>query len=203
MPSNHLILSSLLLPPSIFPSIRVLSNESALRIRWPKYWSFSISPSSEYSGLISFGVDWFDVFVVQGTLKSFSSTTVQKHQFFSTQPSSWSSSHIHVTTGKTTALTIRTFVRKLMCLFFNTVYWNQLISTKIMNSGTFSSFTFVSFTKNECTFPAQIPPTLYGPVQSSGPCQFTGITLPQASIMTLSFVLFRWHSCYWSYVMVS
>ena len=72
MPSNHLILCcSLLLLPSIFPSIRVFSNESALRIRWPEYWSFSISPSSEYSGLISFWIDWFDLLAVQGTLKSF------------------------------------------------------------------------------------------------------------------------------------
>ena len=72
--------------PSIFPSIWIFSNESALYIRWPKYWSFSISPSSEYSGLISFRIDWFDLLVVQGTLKSFSSTTVQMHQFFSAQP---------------------------------------------------------------------------------------------------------------------
>ena len=70
MPSNHLILCQPLLPPSIFPSIRVFSNESALRMRWPKYWSFSVSPSNEYSGLISFRMDWFDLFAVQGTLKS-------------------------------------------------------------------------------------------------------------------------------------
>ena len=72
MPSNHLILGHpLLIPPSIFPSIRVFSNESVLRIRWPKYWSFSISPSNEYSGLISFRIHWFDLLAVQGTLKSF------------------------------------------------------------------------------------------------------------------------------------
>ena len=89
MPSNHLILCHpLLLPPSIFPSIRVFSNESALRIRWPKYWSFSfsISSSSEYSGLISFKMDWLDLLAVQGTLsRVFSNTTVQKHQFFGAQ----------------------------------------------------------------------------------------------------------------------
>ena len=88
MSSNHLILCRpLLFLPSIFPSIRVLSNESALRIRWPKYWSFSfnISPSNEYSGLISFGMDWLDLLEVQGTLKSLLHTIVQKHQFFSTQ----------------------------------------------------------------------------------------------------------------------
>ena len=89
MPSSHLILySPLLLPPSIFPSIRVFSSESVLHIRWPKYWSFSfsISPSNEYSGLISFRMDRLDLLAVQGTLKRvFSNTTVQKHQFFSTQ----------------------------------------------------------------------------------------------------------------------
>ena len=99
MPSNYLILCRpLLLPPSIFPSIRVFSNESVLCIRWPKYrsFSFSISPSSEYSGLISFWMDWFDLLVVQGTLsRVFSNTTVQKHQFFCTQLSLQSNSHIH------------------------------------------------------------------------------------------------------------
>ena len=94
MPSNHLILCpsphSLLLLPSIFPSIRVFSNESILHIRWPKYWSFSfsISPSNEYSGLISFTSDWFDLLV-------FSNTTVKKHQFFGAQLSLQSNSHIH------------------------------------------------------------------------------------------------------------
>ena len=88
MPSNHLILCHpLLLPPSIFPGLRVFSNESVLRIRWPKYWSFSfsISPPNEYSGLISFRMDWLDLPAVQGTLKSLSNTTVQKHQFFGAQ----------------------------------------------------------------------------------------------------------------------
>ena len=86
MPSNHLILCRpLLFPPSIFPSIRVFSNESVLCIRWPKYWSFSfsISPSNEYSGLVSFRMDWLDLLAVQGTLRIFTNTTVQKHQFFS------------------------------------------------------------------------------------------------------------------------
>ena len=97
MPSNHLILCCpLLLSPSIFPSIRVFSNESVLCIRWTKYWSFSssISPSNEYSGSISFRIDWFDLLAVQGLSSVFSSTTVQKHQFFNTQPSLWSNSHI-------------------------------------------------------------------------------------------------------------
>ena len=92
MPSNHLILCHpLLLLPSIFPSIRVFSSESILRIRWPKYWSFSFSiiPSNEYLGLISFRMEWFDLLAVQGTLRVFSSTTIQEHQFFGTQPSLW------------------------------------------------------------------------------------------------------------------
>ena len=88
MPSNHLILCRpLLLPLSISPSIRVFSNELALRIRWPKYWSFSfsISPSNEHSGLISFRMDWLDLLACQGTSRVFSNTTVQKHQFFGAQ----------------------------------------------------------------------------------------------------------------------
>ena len=96
MPSNHLILCHpLLLLPSIFPSSRVFSNESALRIRWPKYGSFSISPSNEYSGLISCRSDWFDLRAVQGTLKSLLQRHSSKHQFLGTQPSSWSNFHIH------------------------------------------------------------------------------------------------------------
>ena len=97
MSSNHFIVSRpLLLQPSIFPRIRVFSSESVLHIRWPKSWnfSFSISPSSEYSGLISFTIDWLDLLAVQGTLKSGSNTTVQKHQFC-VQLSLWSNSHIH------------------------------------------------------------------------------------------------------------
>ena len=87
MPSNHLILYRPPLPPSLFPSIRVFSNESALHIRWPKYWSFSfsISPSNEYSGLISFRMDWLDLLAVQGTLKGLPQHHSSKHQFFGTQ----------------------------------------------------------------------------------------------------------------------
>ena len=121
MPSNHLILCHpLLLPPSIFPSIRVFSNESVLCIRWPEYWSFSfsISPSNEYSGLISFRMDWLDLPAVQGALKSLLQTTVQSISswvlFFTVQLS-----HPHMTTGKTTALTRRTFVGKVMSLLLN------------------------------------------------------------------------------------
>ena len=122
MPSNHLILCHPLLLPSIFPTIRVFSNESALRIRWPKYWSFSlsISPSNEHSGLISFRMDWLDLLAVQGTLKSL-------HQDHSSKASViWGSaffivqlSHPYMTTGITIALTRRTFVGKVVSLLFN------------------------------------------------------------------------------------
>ena len=123
MPSNHLILCHpLLLLPSIFPSIRVFSSESVLYIRWPKYWSFSfsVSPSGEYSGLISFRMDWLDFLAVQGTFKSL----LQHHSskasilwcsaFFMVQLS-----HPHTTNGQTIGLTIRTFVGKVMTLLFN------------------------------------------------------------------------------------
>ena len=98
VPSNHIILCHpLLLPPSIFPSIRVFSNESVFPIKWPKYWSFSfiISPSNEYSGLISYRMDWLDLPAVEGTLKSFLQHHSQKHQFFGAWLSSQSNSHIH------------------------------------------------------------------------------------------------------------
>ena len=107
MPLNHLILCCpLLLLPSIFPSIRIFSNESALRSRWPKYWSFSISPSNEYSGLISFRIDWLDLLAVQGTLKHHNSkpSVLQHSTFFMVQLS-----HPFMTTGKTIALTIQIF----------------------------------------------------------------------------------------------
>ena len=97
MLSNHLILCRpLLLLPSIFPSIRVISNELALPNKWPKYWSFSVSvrPSNEYSGLIFFRIDWFDLHAVQGLSRVFSNTTAQKHQFFGAHPSLWSNAPI-------------------------------------------------------------------------------------------------------------
>ena len=123
MLSNHLILCHPLLPlTSIFLSIRVFSNESTLSIRWPKHWtfSFSISPSNEYSGLISFRIDLFGLFAVQGTLKSL----LQHHSSKASILQAFSLvqlSHPHMTTGKTTALTIRTFVGKVMPLLFNTL----------------------------------------------------------------------------------
>ena len=123
MPSNHLILCHpLLLPSSIFPSIRVFANESVLHIRWPKYWrfGFSISPSNEYLGLVSFRMDWLDLLAVQGTLKSLIQHHSSKASIF------WLSaffivqlSHPYMTTGKTVALARWTFVGKVMSLLFN------------------------------------------------------------------------------------
>ena len=123
MPSNHLILCRpLLLLPSIFPRIRVFSHESALRIRWPKYWSFSfsISPFNDHPGLISFRMDWLDLLAIQGTPKSLlqhhisKASILRRSAFFTVQLS-----HLYITTGKTIALTRRTFVGKVMSLLFN------------------------------------------------------------------------------------
>ena len=136
MPSNHLILCRpLLLPPSIFPSIRVFSNESALLIRWPKYWSFSfnISPSNEHSGLISFRMGWLDLLSVQVTLKSLlqyhssKASILQCSAFFTVQLS-----HPYMTTGKTIAFTRWTFLDKVMSLLFNML--SRLIITFLPRS---------------------------------------------------------------------
>ena len=131
---NHLILCQpLLLPPSILPSIRIFSSELALHIRWPKYWNFSISPSNENSGLISFRIDWLDLLVVKGTLKSL----LQHHS--SKASILWLSaffiaqfSHPYMTTGKTVALTRRTFVVKVISLLFNML--SRLIITFLPRS---------------------------------------------------------------------
>ena len=136
MPTNHLILCRpFLLLPSIFPSIRVFPNESALRIRWPRYWSFSfsISPSNEHPGLISFRMDWLDLLVVQGTLKSLlqqhssKASILQCSAFFIVQLS-----HPYMTTRKTIALTKWTFVGKVMSLLFNTL--SRLVITFLPRS---------------------------------------------------------------------
>ena len=138
--ANHLILCCLLLLlPSVFPSIRIFSCESALCFRWPKYWSFSfsISPSSEYSGLISFRIDWFHLLVDQGTLKSLlqhhnsKASLLQCSAFFTVQLL-----HLCTTTGKTTALTIWIFVGEVMCLFFNIL----------------SSFAIACFLRSKCLY---------------------------------------------------
>ena len=144
VPSNHLILCHpLLLLPSVFPSIRVFSIESVLCIRWPKYWSFnfSISPSNEYSRLISFGMGWLDLVAVQGTLKSLlqhhssRASILQRSSFFIVQRS-----HAYMTTGKTTALTRRTIVGKVMSLLFNML--SRLVSTLLPRSLLFLLFVF-------------------------------------------------------------
>ena len=136
MPSNHLIFyHPLLFLPSIFPCIRVFSNESVLGNRWPKYWNFSlsISPSNEYSGLISFRIDWFDLLAIRGTLKSLP----QHHS--SKAPIIWCSaffivklSHPYMTAGKTIALTRQTFVAKVMSLLFHTL--SRLVITFLPRS---------------------------------------------------------------------
>ena len=123
MPSNHLILCHpLLLLPSIFPNIMVISKESVIHIRWPKYWSFSISPTNKYSGLISFRIDWLDVLAVQGNLKSLflhnSKASVLLHSAFSIVQLSYP----YMTTGKTTAWT---FVGKVVSLLFNMLSYNR------------------------------------------------------------------------------
>ena len=120
MPSNLLILCRSLLLLSIFPSIRVFSNESVHYIRWPKYWNFSISPPTEYSGLISFRIDWFDLLAVQGTLKSIlphhssEASVLQGSAFFTVQLS-----RLYVTAGKIITLAVRTFVNRVVSLLFN------------------------------------------------------------------------------------
>ena len=143
MPSNHLILCCpLLLPPSIIPSIRVFSNKSVLHIRWLKYWSFSfnISPSTEYPGLISFRMDWLALLAVQGTLKNLlqhhsSKASILWHSaFFTVQLS-----HPYMTTGKTIALTRRTFVGKVMSLLFN------MLSRLVINFLPRSKHLFISW----------------------------------------------------------
>ena len=132
MPSNHLILCHpLLLLSSIFPSIRVFHNESVLRIRWPKYWSFSfnISPSNEHPGLISFSMDWLDLLAIQGTLKSLLQhhsskvSILRPSAFFIVQPS-----HPYMTTRKTIALTRQTFVDKVMSMLFNMLLYRLVIT---------------------------------------------------------------------------
>ena len=142
MPSSHLILCHpLLLLPPIPPSIRVLSNESTLRMRWPKYWSFSFSiiPTNEHPGLISFRMDWLDLLAGQGTLKSppqyhSSKASILQHSaFFTVQLS-----HPYMTTGKTIVLTRRTFVGKVMSLLFNMLSYSAFI--KSTSSKVFKSF---------------------------------------------------------------
>ena len=179
MPSNHLILCHpLLLPPSIFPSIRVFFNELAPRIRWPKYWSFSfsISPSNEYSGLISSRMDWLDLLAVQGTLKSLqhhsSKAWILWHSaFFIVQLS-----HPYITTGKPIALTRQTFAGKVMSLLFNTLFrlaipflprskhllisWLQSPSAVILESKKIKSLTVSTVSPSICCHEVMGPDAL-------------------------------------------
>ena len=170
MPSNQLILCGpLLLLPSIFPSIKVFSNESGLRIRWPKYWpfSFSISSSNEHPGLISFRTDWLDLLAVQGTLKSLlqhhssKASILQRSAFFIVQ-----FSHPHMTTGKTIGLTRWTFVDKVMYLLFNMlsrlvrtflprskhllISWLQLLTAVILEPPEIKSATIFTVSPSFC-----------------------------------------------------
>ena len=169
MPSNHLILCHPpLLPPSIFPSIRIFSNESVLHIRWPKYWSFSfnISPSNEYSGLISSRMDWLNLLAVQGILKSLlqhhssKTSVIWPSAFFIVQVS-----HPYMTTAKTIALARRTFVGKVISLLFNTlsrlvitflrskrllISWVQSPSTVILEPKNIKSVTVSTVSPSIC-----------------------------------------------------
>ena len=156
MPSNHLILCCpLLLLSSIFPSIRIFSNESTLHIRWPKYWSFSlnISPSNEYSGLISFRMDWLDLLAAQGTLKSLlqhhsSKASILWHSAFSRVQLS----HPYMTTGKTIALTRQTFVDKVISLLFNVL--SRLVITFLPRSKRL----LISWLQSPCAVILEPPP---------------------------------------------
>ena len=146
MPSSHLILCYPLLLPSIFPSIRVFSNKSALRMRWPKYWSFSFnfSPSNEHSGLISFRMDWLDLLAVQETLRSLlqhhgSKASILRHSaFFTVQLS-----HPYMTTGKNIALTRQTFVSKIMYLLSNMLF--RLVIAFLPGASTFYFHGFIHY----------------------------------------------------------
>ena len=168
MPSNHLILCHpLLLLPSIFPSIRVFPNESALCIRWPKYWSFSfnISPSNEHPGLISFRLDWLDLLVVQGTLKSLlqnhsSKASILQHSaFFIVQLS-----HPYMTTGQTIALTRWTFVGKVMSLLF------KMLSRLVITFLPRSKRLLISWLQSPSAVILEPPPTLKNKVSHCFHC---------------------------------
>ena len=136
MPSNHLILYRPLLLPSIFPRIRVFSNELVLCIRWPKYWSFSISSSNEYSGLISFKIDWFDLLAIQGTLKSLIQHHSSKASIFWCWVFMIQLSHLYMTTAKTVHLSIWSFAGKVMSLLFN------MLSRFVIGEGNGTPFQF-------------------------------------------------------------
>ena len=180
MPSNHLILCCpLLLPPSIFPSTRVFSNESALLIRWPKYWhfSFSISPSNEHSGLISFRMDWLDLLAVQGTLKSLlqhyssKASILRCSAFFTVQLS-----HPYITTGKTIALTRWNFVGKVMSLLLNML--SRLVITFLPRS----KHLLISWLQSPSAVILEPPKIKFDPVSTVSPSICHEVMGPDAKI---------------------
>ena len=190
IPSNHLILcySLLLLPSSIFPSIRVFSDELALCIRWPKYWSFSfnISPSNEYLGLISFRMDWLDLLAVQGTLKSL-------HQHYSSKASIlWCSaflivqfSHPYMTTGKTIALTRQTFVGKVMSLLFHVL--SRLVITFLPRS----KCVFISWLQSPSSVILEPPKIKSDTVSTVSPSISHEVMGPDAMILVFWMLSFK------------
>src|SRR5574337_245582 len=189
MPSDHLILChSLLLLPSISPSIKVFSNESVLCIRWPNYWSFSfsISPSNEYSRLISFKIDWLDLFAVQGTLKSLlqhhsSKASVPQHSaFFIVQLS-----HPYMTTGKTIALTRRTFVDKVMSLLFNML--TSLVITFLPRS----KHLLISWLQSPCAVILEPPKIKSDTVSTVSPSISHEVIGPDAMILVFWMLSFK------------
>ena len=200
MLSNHLTFCSpFLLLPSVFLSIRVFSNELVLHIRWPKYWSFSISPSNEFSGLISFSIDWFDLLAVQGTLKSLlqhhnsKASVLWPSAFFMVQLS-----HPYMTTAKTITLTVQTFVSKVMSLLFNMlsrfataflprskellISWLQSLSTVLLE---FKKMKSVTATAAAAAKSLQSCLTLCDPIDSS-PLGSSVLGILQARILEKS-----------------
>ena len=189
MPSNHLILCRpLLLPPSIFPSIRVFSSESVLCIRWPKYWnlSFSISPSNEYSGLISFRIDWLDLLAVQGTLKSLlqhhssKASSLQLSAFFIVQLS-----HPYMTTEKIIALTRWIFVGKVMSLLFN------MLARLIIAFLPRSKCLLISWLQSPSAVILEPPKIKFATVSTVSPCICYEVMGPDAMILVFWMLSFK------------
>ena len=189
MPSNHLILClPLFFPPLIFSSIRVFSNKSVLYIRWPKYWSFSfnISPSNEYSGLISFRMDWLDLLAVQGTLKSLlqhyssKASNLQCSAFFIVQLS-----HPYVITGKTIALTRWTFVGKVMSLLFN------MLSRSVINFITRSKNLLISWLHSPSAVILEPPKIQFLTISTVSPSICHEVMGPDAMILAFWMLNFK------------
>ena len=190
MPSNLFIFCCLCsLLPSVFPSIRVFSNELAPCIRWPKYCSFSISPSSEYSGLISFSIDWFDLLVVQGTIKSLLQHCSLKESILWCSVFMVQFSHPHTTTGKTIALAVCTFVGKVMSLLFNmlsrlVIGWLKCIKFIVHINGT------ADLTGGISLWPGGRGPLLYGIIMGPS-CVDNHLVAEYTSLYYMPFKEFR------------